>query len=93
VRHGAEATPLTKTEADLLKVFLKNPGKVLSRNRFLDEVWGYDRYPTTRTVDMHIARLREKLGDRRDDAPLIATVHGVGYRFDPPGGPPAPPKN
>ena len=73
IRRGGENVSLTKTEADLLKVFLKNPGKVLTRKRFLDEVWGYDRYPTTRTVDMHVARLREKLGDDHEDAPLIAT--------------------
>jgi len=90
VRRGAAATSITKTEADLLRVFLKNPGKVLTRNRFLDEVWGLNQYPTTRTVDMHIARLREKLCDHEGDAPLIATVHGVGYRFDPPVPPPAP---
>ena len=87
-RDGANVS-LTKTEADLLKVFLKHPGQVLTRKRFLDEVWGLNHYPTTRTVDMHIARLREKLGDEREDAPLIATVHGVGYRFDPPAAPSA----
>ena len=77
-RRGKEIA-LTKTEAGVLKLFARNPGVVLSRNRFLDEVWGLRNFPTTRTVDMHVARVREKLGD--DDA--IKTVHGVGYRYDP----------
>jgi DNA-binding response OmpR family regulator len=82
-RDGAE-TELTKTEAEVLRMFARNPGKVLSRRRFLDEVWGYDRFPTTRTVDMHVARVREKIGDDGANPRFIHTVHGVGYRYDPP---------
>ena len=81
-RHGGEA-PLTKTEAAMLRLFAKHPGEVLTRNRFLDEVWGMDRYPTTRTVDMHLARVREKIGDQGDEPRILRTVHGVGYRYDP----------
>ena len=87
VRRDGGETPLTKTEAAMLRLFLAHPGEVLSRNRFLDEVWGYDRYPTTRTVDMHVVRLREKLGDGGEEPRWIRTVHGVGYRFDPDGSP------
>jgi DNA-binding response OmpR family regulator len=83
VRRRGRSQDLTKMEAGMLRLFLAHPGEVLSRKRFLDEVWGFDRYPTTRTVDVHVARVREKLGDGGKPA-LIATVHGVGYRFDPP---------
>jgi DNA-binding response OmpR family regulator len=83
IRRGGEAWPLTKTEAAMLRYFIAHPSEVLSRARFLSEIWGYDRFPTTRTVDMHVARLREKLGTEGGGA-LIQTVHGVGYRYDPP---------
>ena len=86
-RRGGRDTPLTKTEAGLVRLFSKHPRVVLTRNRFLDEVWGYDRYPTTRTVDMHVARLREKIGDGGASPRFIVTVHGVGYRYDPDGKP------
>jgi two-component system response regulator MprA len=84
-REGGDEEHLTKTEADVLRLFLRHPREVLTRKRFLDEVWGYDSYPTTRTVDMHVARLREKLGDGGDTPRFIRTVHGVGYRYDPDG--------
>ena len=83
IRRGEAVTALTRLEAGVLALFLANPGQVLSRSRFLDEVWGYHRHPTTRTVDMHIARVREKLGAGGPDGQWIHTVHGVGYRFDP----------
>jgi DNA-binding response OmpR family regulator len=83
VRRGGAEAELTKTEAEMLRLFARHPGKVLSRTRFLDEVWGYDRYPTTRTVDMHVARVREKIGDDGANPRFIRTVHGVGYRYDP----------
>jgi DNA-binding response OmpR family regulator len=83
VRRGAVTAPLTKTEADLLRFLVRHPGVALSRKRFLDEVWGYERAPTTRTVDMHVARVREKVGDEGTEPKVIRTVHGVGYRYDP----------
>ena len=82
IRRNGESMPLTKLEAGVLTLFLANPGQVLSRARFLDEVWGYHRHPTTRTVDMHVARVREKLGDAGPRPRWIRTVHGIGYRFD-----------
>ncbi len=88
VRSGGKPTPLTRTELEMLRLFLAHPGTVITRERFLDRVWGYDRFPTTRTVDMHVARLREKLGDDGDAPRFIHTVHGVGYRYDPPGSTP-----
>jgi two-component system alkaline phosphatase synthesis response regulator PhoP len=68
-------------EFDLLKYFLCHPGETLSRDRLLDEVWGYEHYPTTRTVDAHIVRLRQKLEPVPDEPRFIITVHGVGYKF------------
>jgi DNA-binding response OmpR family regulator len=91
VRRENGTSRLTKTEAAMLRLFAKNPGTVLSRNRFLDEIWGMDAYPTTRTVDMHLARVRDKIGDDGDDARVLRTVHGVGYRYDPSPGDGKPP--
>lgn len=69
---------LTKTEFGLLKLFLENPNQVFSREELLKSVWGYDQYPTTRTVDTHVLQLRQKT-----KAELFETVHGIGYRFRP----------
>ncbi len=68
-------------EFELLRHFLCHSGETLSRDRLLDEVWGYDNYPTTRTVDAHIVRLRQKLEPVPDEPRYILTVHGVGYKF------------
>lgn len=80
--RGAE-TPLSKLEFKLLHYFLRNPSRAISRTELLDRVWGYDRYPTTRTVDFHVLQLRKKI-ETDPKAPVhIVTVQGVGYRFDP----------
>ena len=71
----------SSTEFELLKHFLCHPGETLSRDRLLDEVWGYDHYPTTRTVDAHIVRLRQKLEPVPEEPRFFLTVHGVGYKF------------
>lgn len=76
VRFQNADVELTKVEFDLLLVFLENPNKVFSRSELLDKVWGYNSYPTTRTVDTHILQLRNKFGEER-----FETVRGVGYRF------------
>jgi DNA-binding response OmpR family regulator len=67
---------LTATEFDLLAVLMRRPGHVLSREQLLSEVWGYEAAAGTRTVDVHVAQLRAKLGP---DADIIRTVRGVGY--------------
>jgi DNA-binding response OmpR family regulator len=72
---------LTRKEFDLLRYFIEHPGEVVTRDRLLDEVWGYDRYPTTRTVDTHILRLRQKFEDDPERPAHILTAHGQGYRF------------
>ena len=61
---------------------VQHPGRVFTRAQLLQEVWGYDYYGGTRTVDVHIRRLRAKLGGEYEH--LIGTVRNVGYRFDPP---------
>ena len=68
----------TKMEFDLLYLLAKNSKRVYSREKLLDEVWGYDNYPTTRTVDTHVLQIRQKM-----DNNIIETVRGVGYRFNP----------
>ncbi len=70
---------LTATEFKLLEYMLKNLGRVLTRDLLLDKVWGYDAEVTTRTVDTHVKRLREKLGKAGE---MIETVRGVGYRIE-----------
>jgi two-component system phosphate regulon response regulator PhoB len=69
---------LTAKEFRLLEALMSRPGRVLSRQRLLDEVWGSDITVTERTIDTHLKRLREKLGAAGDQ---IETVRGVGYRF------------
>jgi len=66
-------------EFGLLKLLAQNPGRVQSREKILDAVWGYNYYGESRTVDVHIRRIRKKLGPGADD--YIDTVIGVGYRF------------
>ncbi len=75
--RGTE-TELTPTEFDLLEALLRNPGRVFSRDELLTDVWRYTSAVTTRTVDVHVAQLRAKLGD----ALAIRTVRGVGYGID-----------
>jgi two-component system alkaline phosphatase synthesis response regulator PhoP len=70
---------LTTMEFDLLWALAEHPGKVLSRERLLERVWGYDYYGGSRTVDVHVRRLRAKIGEER--AGWITTVRSVGYRF------------
>jgi DNA-binding response OmpR family regulator len=72
---------LTFKEFELLKFLAQHPGRVFTRAHLLQEVWGYDYFGGTRTVDVHIRRLRAKLGPEHDA--LIGTVRNVGYRFVP----------
>ena len=75
------ALDLTPRELKILKHFIDNPEKVVSRNEFLDKVWGYDAFPTTRTVDNHIVKLRKAIEDDPEDPKFILSVRGVGYKF------------
>lgn len=80
VSVGAEPVILTATEFDLLAHLMANPGRVFSRDQLLSEVWGYAAVVGTRTVDVHVAQVRAKLGD----ADIIRTVRGVGYSAEAP---------
>ncbi len=69
-------------EYRLLKFLIEHRGEVHDRDRLLDEVWGYDATPTTRTVDVHVSALRQKIEPNPGRPEFIVTVHGLGYRFD-----------
>jgi DNA-binding response OmpR family regulator len=74
---------LTAHEFKLLRFFLENAERVLTREELLNEVWGYNSYPTTRTVDNQILKLRQKLEPNPAEPVHFCTVHGAGYRFVP----------
>lgn len=82
VERAGRREGLSRRELDLLRYFMAHPGQALDRKRLLDDVWGTDEFPTTRTVDMHVLKLRKKIEDDPELPRLIQTVHGVGYRFD-----------
>jgi DNA-binding response OmpR family regulator len=84
--RNAEPLYLTSKEFAMLRLLLEQPGEPVSRDRFLDVVWGYTAFPTTRTVDKHIASLRGKIEIDPDQPRWIQTVHAVGYRMDLPAG-------
>jgi DNA-binding response OmpR family regulator len=74
-----KALDLTFKEFELLKFLAQHPGRVFSRDHLLQEVWGFDYFGGTRTVDVHVRRLRAKLGPENEN--LIGTIRNVGYRF------------
>ena len=81
--QGGKEVTLTAQEFKLLKFFAASPGRVLSRDELLNEVWGYQNYPSTRTVDNHILRLRQKLEPDSANPRYFLTIHGAGYKFVP----------
>jgi two-component system alkaline phosphatase synthesis response regulator PhoP len=81
VLKSGKAIDISSKEFELLKYFIVHSGETLSRDRLLEDVWGYDNYPTTRTVDTHLVRLRQKLEPNPDQPQYFLTVHGTGYRF------------
>jgi DNA-binding response OmpR family regulator len=81
LHRAGQLVPLTPQEFKMLRFFLNNPERVISRTELLNEVWGYNNYPTTRTVDTHILRLRQKLEKDPTDPVHFRTVHGTGYKF------------
>jgi DNA-binding response OmpR family regulator len=80
-RKGDEPVVLTTREFAILRLMMSNKGVVISRDRLLNEVWGYDAYPSTRTVDNQIVKLRQKLEDDPENPRFILTVRGTGYKF------------
>lgn len=81
VRKENETVELSAMEFKLLQFLIENRGAVHSRDKLLDEVWGYDAMPSTRTVDVHVAWLRQKLEENPKYPQFIQTVHGLGYKF------------
>lgn len=81
VTRASQPVDLSAMEFRLLQFFIENRGTVHSRDQLLDAVWGYDAMPTTRTVDVHIAWLRQKLEENPRHPQYIQTVHGMGYKF------------
>ncbi|HMX27068.1 MAG TPA: response regulator transcription factor [Blastocatellia bacterium] len=72
---------MSPREFNILKYFIEHRGEVITRDQLLDSVWGYGSFPLTRTVDMHIAKLRQKIEDAPHDPKHVITVHRVGYKF------------
>lgn len=83
LKRGKVSEELTARELKLLQLLHAHPGEVFSRDKLLNEVWGYNYYGTTRTLDQVIVQLRKKLGDPADDPKHLLTVHGVGYKLTP----------
>jgi DNA-binding response OmpR family regulator len=83
VRRSGQPASLTAHEFKLLRYFVDHPERVLSREELLNQVWGYNCYPTTRTVDNQILKLRQKLEPEAAEPRYIRTVHGAGYKFVP----------
>lgn len=81
VLRSGKALDVSSKEFELLKYFICHPGETLSRHQLLEDVWGYEHYPTTRTVDTHLVRLRQKLEPNPEQPQYFLTVHGTGYRF------------
>lgn len=78
---GHEVLDLSPREFDIMRYFIEHRGEVVTREQLLDAVWGYQNFPFTRTVDMHIAKLRKKIEDTPSDPRYIITVHRIGYKF------------
>jgi two-component system alkaline phosphatase synthesis response regulator PhoP len=80
-KKAGEPLELSPREFELLRYLIERKGETVSRDRLLEDVWGYESYPSTRTVDTHIAKLRAKIGDSGSEPRWIMTIHGVGYKF------------
>ena len=81
VLRSGKLLDISSKEFELLKYFICHSGETLSRDRLLEDVWGYDNYPSTRTVDTHLVRLRQKLEPDPEQPQYFITVHGTGYQF------------
>jgi two-component system alkaline phosphatase synthesis response regulator PhoP len=81
VLKGGLSVSLTFKEFEVLALLVRNPGKVFSRDKLLTDLWGEQYIAETRTIDMHISSIRNKLGDNNKDYHYIETIRGVGYRF------------
>jgi DNA-binding response OmpR family regulator len=80
-RKASQQLELSPREFEILRYLIRRRGEIVTRDQLLDEVWGYESSPVTRTVDNHIARLRQKIEQDPSNPQHIVTVHGLGYRF------------
>jgi len=81
VRRREREFDLTSLEIDILKYLIAHKGEVVSREALLNKVWGYEKFPTTRTIDNHILKLRKKIEDDPSRPRHIFSIYGEGYRF------------
>jgi len=81
VRRKGKEADLTSLEVEILKYFVAHRGEVVTREALLDKIWGYERFPTTRTIDNHILKLRKKIEEDPAHPKYIFSVYGAGYRF------------
>jgi len=81
VRRKGKEVDLTSLEVEILKYFVAHRGEVVTREALLDKIWGYERFPTTRTIDNHILKLRKKIEEDPAHPKYIFSVYGAGYRF------------
>jgi DNA-binding response OmpR family regulator len=81
LRKGDKVVEISGRELNILRYFIEHRGEVVTRDQLLNVVWGYDSFPLTRTVDMHIAKLRQKIEDDPSNPAYIITVHRAGYKF------------
>lgn len=81
IQKDGKALILSPLEFHILQCLIENRGQVVSREELLNRAWGYHSYPNTRTVDVHIARLREKIEGNPEEPKLILTIHGLGYKW------------
>jgi DNA-binding response OmpR family regulator len=80
-KKGNNPVELSVMEFKVMKYFIQREGEVIERNKLLDEVWGYENYPSTRTVDNFILNLRKKIEDDHSNPKHLLTIHGAGYKF------------
>ncbi|MGQ0733484.1 MAG: response regulator transcription factor [Acidobacteriota bacterium] len=80
-RRGQAKVEFTAREFDLLRYFVQHTGQVVTREQILNEVWGYEEFPTTRTIDNFVAKLRQKIEPSPHEPQHILTIHGSGYKF------------
>jgi DNA-binding response OmpR family regulator len=79
--RAGDKLEMSPREFELLRYLIERKGETVTRDQLLEDVWGYESYPSTRTVDTHIAKLRAKIGDSGSEPKYIMTIHGVGYKF------------
>jgi DNA-binding response OmpR family regulator len=81
IKRGRKESDITSLEAEILKYFVAHQGEIVTREALLERIWGYEKLPSTRTIDIHISKLRKKLEGDPSKAKILISVYGAGYRF------------